>query len=153
MRKLNSFFLVGLLTVCLVLGGATYFVHGYQVQRNARGLLDRARKAQDEGKLARAAESLSQYLNLKNDDGESWRWYAQVLDKLHADGTPRAREKVYMVQEETLRHDSGDVELERRCADLALELRRSVDARRHLQNLLDRLPEQAKIGPKAAELE
>jgi tetratricopeptide (TPR) repeat protein len=139
--------------LCLVLGGATYFVHGYQVQLNARKLLDRARKAEDEGKLVRAAESLSQYLSLKNDDGESWRWYAQVLDKLYADGTLRAREKVYMVQEEALRHDSGDSELERRCADLALELGRSGDARRHLQRLLGGLPEQAKTGPKAAELE
>jgi tetratricopeptide (TPR) repeat protein len=153
MRKLNPIFLGGLVAVCLVLGGATYFVHVVQIQSNARVLLDRAHKDEDEGKLARAAESLKQYLNLKNSDGVTWRWYARVLDKLDADGSRRAREQVFMVHEEALRHNPGDSELERRCADLALECGRAGDAERHLQVLLDKLPEQVKTGPKAAELE
>ena len=49
MRKLNLVFLLGVVMAVLVLSGAAYLVHGRQVQRNASALLDRARKAEEQG--------------------------------------------------------------------------------------------------------
>ena len=94
-RQLNLVFLIGLLTVLIVLGGATYFVHGFQVQRNAAALLDRAHKAESQGDLAKAVETLNQYLNLKRDDGETWRWYTRLVDDLHADNLDRRLNVLY----------------------------------------------------------
>src|SRR3954452_23915910 len=89
MRKLNLVFLIGLLTVSFVLGGATYFVHGFQIKRNAAALLERARKSESEGTLPKAVEALDQYLNLKRDDGETWQWYARLVDDLYAENGGR----------------------------------------------------------------
>ena len=91
-------------------------------------MLDRARKDEEQGKASKAAEALGQYLSLRPRDRETWRWYARVLDETTKDR--RRREQVYLVCEEALRYNPGDPALERRCVDLALELRpeRTADA-------------------------
>ena len=58
----------------------------------------------------------------------------------------RRRDQVFLVHEEALRYNPGDSELERRCADLALELGRYKDAQRHLTNLLENA-QQGFAGP------
>ena len=146
MRKLNLVFLLGVVMAVLVLGGAAHLVHGRQVQRNASALLDRARKAEEQGEGAKAAEALGQYLSLRPRDGETWRWYARVRDEVTTDS--RRRDQVYLVYEEALRYNPGDLALERRCVDLALELRpaRTADAKRHLKVLLTQAAEQLEQG-------
>ena len=146
MRKLNLVFLFGVVMAVLVLGGAAYLVRGRQVQRNAAVLLDRARKDEEQGKASKAAEALGQYLSLRPRDRETWRWYARVLDETTKDR--RRREQVYLVCEEALRYNPGDPALERRCVDLALELRpeRTSDAKRHLKVLLTRAAEKLEQG-------
>src|SRR5208337_161978 len=90
--------------------------------------------------------ALRQYLSLRPRDGEAWRWYARVLDEVNTDS--RRREQVYLVYEEALRYNPGDPALERRCVDLALELRpeRTADAKRHLKVLLSRAAENLEKG-------
>src|SRR5271157_2694756 len=141
MRKLNLVFLLGLVMALLALSGAVYLVHGRQVQRNASVLLDRARKDEEQGKGSKAADALRQYLSLRPRDGEAWRSYARVLDGVTKNS--RRRDQVYLVYEEALRYNPGDPVLERRCVDLALELRpeRTADAKRHLKVLLTRAAE------------
>src|SRR5271157_311914 len=141
MRKLNLVFLLGLVMALLALSGAAYLVHGRQVQRNASALLDRARKNEEQGKASKAADALRQYLSLRPRDGEAWRSYARVLDGVTKNS--RRRDQVYLVYEEALRYNHGDPALERRCVDLALELRpeRTADAKRHLKVLLTRAAE------------
>ncbi len=68
------------------------------------------------------------------------------------DSDRRRRERVYLVYEEALRYNPGDSKLERRCADLALELERYNDAQRYLQNLVKKVPSDSKGQPAAAEL-
>src|SRR5271165_5671485 len=156
MRKLNPVFLLGVVMAVLVLGGAACLVHGRQVQRNASALLDRAQKDEEQGKASKAAVALGQYLSLRPHDGETWRWYARVRDEVTTDS--RRRDQVYLVYEEALRYNPGDPVLERRCADLALELRpaRTTDARRHIEALLTRagkqLDENAEVANAAIEL-
>ena len=53
------------------------------------------------------------------------------------DATRRRLERVFLVHEGALRYNAGDVKLERRCVDLALELGRYSDALRHLSRLLE----------------
>jgi len=150
MRKLNLVFLLGVVMALLMLSGATYLVHGRQVERNASALLDHARKAEEQGERSRASEALRHYLTLRPADGETWRWYARLLDELTTD--IRRRDRVYLVYEEALRNNPGDPALERRCVDLALELRpeRTADARSHLRVLLALPPEKLKKDPEAS---
>ena len=147
MRKLNLIFLLGVVMAVLVLGGAAYLVRGRQVQRNASALLDRARKAEEQGEGAKAVEALRQYLSLRPRDGETWRWYARMLDGVTKNN--RRRDEHYLVYEEALRYNPGDPALERRCVDLALELRpeRTADAKRHLKVLLTQVAEKLEKGP------
>jgi tetratricopeptide (TPR) repeat protein len=135
MRKLNLAFLVGLVAVIVLLSGATYAVHEYQVQRNAVTLLDSARRAEAENKLAKAAEFLNQYLNLKREDGKTWQWYAEVIDRLYPEGSPR-REQVFLVYEQALRLKPDDQQLKRRCAEVALKIGRFQEAANYLEQLL-----------------
>ena len=146
MRKLNLVFLLGVVMAVLVLGGAAYLARGRQVQRNASALLDRARKDEEQGKASKAAEALGQYLSLRPRDGDTWRWYARVLDEVTTDS--RRHDQVYLVYEEALRYNPDDPALERRCVDLALELRpeRTADAKRHLKALLTRAAEKLEQG-------
>src|SRR5271157_2385517 len=146
MRKLNPVFLLGVVMAVLVLGGAACLVHGRQVQRNASALLDRAQKDEEQGKASKAAVALGQYLSLRPHDGETWRWYARVRDEVTTDS--RRRDQVYLVYEEALRYNPGDPALERRCVDLALELRpaRTTDAKRHLKVLLTQAAEKLEQG-------
>ena len=135
MRRLNLVFLVVLLIGTTVLGGGVYLVHGFQMRRNASALLDRACHAESTADLAKAEESLGLYLNLRPDDGSAWVKYAHVVDDRDADR--RRTNSNFLVHEEALRYNANDKMLGRRCAELALELRRYHDAHRHLSDLLD----------------
>ena len=77
-RRLNLAFLATLFATVAVLGGGMHLVHGFQMQRNASALLDRARRAEAGNDLGKAEQSLSEYLNLRRDDGPAWEWYARV---------------------------------------------------------------------------
>jgi tetratricopeptide (TPR) repeat protein len=137
MRRINVSFLVGILTVSIVLAGATHLVHGFQLKRNAAALLDRARKAEEGGSLSEAAAVLRQYLSLGRGHGEAWRWYARLMDRLHGEDGGR-RQEVFLIYEEALRNNPGDRRLELRCIELALDphLNRTSQARKHLAALL-----------------
>jgi cellulose synthase operon protein C len=137
MRRLNLVFLAMLLVVVAVMGGGLQVLHGFQVRRNASALLDRARRAESGGDLEKAEQLLDQYLNLEREDGPTWEWYARIVDERSAEG--RRRERVFLIHEEALRHQSSSVKLERRCADLALELGRYSEAQRHFASLLEQL--------------
>src|SRR5271157_4515729 len=151
MRKLHIGFLVGFMTVLGLCGGGTYLLHRVQMQRNASSLLDRARTAEAGGNLLGAEESLSLYLGLKRDDSAAWAWYARITDERTKE--PRGRERVFLVNEEALRKNPDDRKLERRCAELAIELERHNDARRHLIHLNQAIQADPEKAAEAAELE
>ncbi len=103
--------------------------------------------------LGKAAQSLVEYLNIEREDGPVWDWYARLMDQIHVYSNHRQRSLVFLNYEQALRHNRGDSTIERRCADLALELRRYKDAQRHYTNLLATVPSDSKVQPMAAELE
>src|SRR5271157_3889693 len=135
MRMLNLIFLVVLLAALAVFSGGMHVVHGIQVQRKASSLLDRARRAEAGNDLGKTEQALGQYLRLEREHGPTWKWYARIVDQ--GDSDRQRRERVFLVHEEALRYNPGDSELERRCADLALEQGLYKEAQRHLTNLLE----------------
>ncbi len=151
MRKLNVAFLVGLVCALSVLGVGIHFVHAYQVGRNVSALLDRARRAETAKNLAKTEEALSQYLQVKRGDGPTWAWYARVVEQL----TPKdsGRQRNYLVHEQALKYNPGDSLLARRCVELAMELGRYNDARRHIESLYRRAPKDSEGQPADADLE
>ena len=137
MRRINLVFLAFLLSAVSLLAGALHVAHGIQMRRSAPALLERASRAEADRDLAKAEESLALYLSLRREDGPAWRWYARIVDRRDTD--QRRRDRVYLIHMEALRHNSGDMELGRRCAELALDLGRYGDARSYLTELIDRL--------------
>ncbi len=155
MRRLNLVFLAVLLAVAAALGGGMHLVHDLQIRRNASALLDRARRAESSNDLEKVEQSLGQYLQIRREDGPAWEWYARVV--LKRDSDHRQRDRVLLVYEQALRHNPGDLKLERRCADVALELARYKnelgwydDAQRHLTILIEQLPLNSQGQPVAA---
>src|SRR5207302_342392 len=61
------------------------------------------------------------------------------------------RERVFLVYQQALRQNPGDPKLERRCADLALELGRYADAGRYLTKLQAEGQKDSRRQPAAAE--
>ncbi len=151
MRKLHLGFLVGTSVILGFCGLGTFLLHKAQMQRNASSLLDRALSAEAGGNLRRAEESLSLYLAIKQEDGSAWIDYARITDKQAR--SPRDRERVYLVYEEALRKNPGDRKVERRCAELAMELQRNGDARQYLNHLNDSIQADPAKSAEAAELE
>ncbi len=135
MRRLNLVFLTALLVGGTVAGVGIHLVHGFQVRRNAWALLDRARRAESAHDMAKAEQSLGRYLDLRGEEGPVWAWYARVVDDRIVDR--RRLDRDFLVHEEALRHNRSDARLERRCAEIAMEMGRHNDARRHLVHLLE----------------
>ena len=150
MRKLNLVFLAILFAAVALLGAGMHLVHGMQVRRNASVLLKRAREAESGHDLEKAEQSLRQYLNFRREDGPAWEFYARVVDERDVDR--RNRERVLLIHEEALGYNAGDRKLERKCADIALELQRFGDAKRHLKKLLDSSTTNTSAQPAASEL-
>src|SRR5262245_2023874 len=140
MRTLNLTFLVILLVGLALFGGALHLVHGIQMQRNATVLLERARRAEAEDRLAEAEKALSWYVNIRPQDGQAWAWYARIVDR--RDVTRAWLWKSYLIHQEALRHESNDRELKRRAADLAMELNQYAygNAALLLNELLEKAP-------------
>ena len=150
MRRLNLLFLAGMIVVLLVSSAVVYLAHSRQVARNASALLVDARQAEERGDAWETSQALERYLNLRPSDRDAWRWYARVYDQVAVD---RARgDKLYLVYQEAFRHNPDDRSLERRCVDLALELRpqRTADARRYLVDLQAVPAAMLKEDPRAA---
>ena len=151
MRKINFPFLIGLLALGAATAVGVHLLHGHQVRRNASALLERAQTAEAANDLEKAENELGRYLNINPRDAGAWARYARLLDRKTPTGPERSQ--VYLVLERAQRDNPKDAELERRCAEVGLELGRFSDARRHLRALLEQGPKDAAGKPADAELE
>src|ERR1700731_1114637 len=126
--------LVGGLLLCVT---CVHFVHGYQIRRQARALLDQARRAEQEGDVVRAAEYLHTYLGFEPGDTDALAAYGLALDK-QASSSTAARLEAYFALEQVLRREPERHALRRHLVDLAMTLQRFTDAQVHLEFLLQR---------------
>jgi len=135
-RRLNLAFLFGLLALTAVLIGGAYGLRAYQKQRWAPILLKRAEVVEAEGRVGRAVELLRLYLTIRPGDAEAWTHYARLL----ADGADPnlGLGQVYSIGLKALKLKGEDEALERRCAEMALELGRFDEARDGFNRLIAR---------------
>jgi tetratricopeptide (TPR) repeat protein len=138
-----------LLTVLALLGVGVHLVHAYQVARNIGVLLNRANQAAnaaDEAKaacdlakaaeaLARAADYYGRYLGFHPDDADAMAKLGVVLDEQAKSQAQKLR--AVLVLEKAVRLDPGRDDVRRRLAALAATIGRTLDAREHLNYLLN----------------
>jgi tetratricopeptide (TPR) repeat protein len=142
--KINIRFLA-ILLVCLALGGGgIYFLHGYQVQRNAGVFLDRADRAEKDAEATadakdkeahyrKEAEHLRRYLAFRPKDTEARARFGVLLEKLAR--SPKDLVDTLLVYDTVLRQDLERKDIRLRAAKLALLIGRHADALEHLTTL------------------
>jgi tetratricopeptide (TPR) repeat protein len=125
---------LGLLAVLLVAGAAVHAVHGYQVRRHARALLERADRAEEAGQNEQAAALLQRYLELAPDDTPALLRYGAALEKLPA--TPDNRWLAVAAYRQVLARSPSNADVRGRLADRLMELEEYAEARGQLEILL-----------------
>jgi tetratricopeptide (TPR) repeat protein len=134
-RRLNVKGTAVLILVVAVLGGAVHWVHGLQVQHNAKALRARGLKAEETGDLDKAIGYLRLYLGFVPGDDEALIRYGLLLDRRAR--TPRDRLQPFLVLEQALRRQPTRHDLRRRLVEITMELGRYSDARAHIEALLN----------------
>src|SRR6266513_2539042 len=82
MRRKVNVKLVGSVLVGLLVAGVTvHFLHGYQVQRNAYRLLERAEQAAEAKDDEKALAYYAQYLTFVPGDIDALQKYVEALDR------------------------------------------------------------------------
>lgn len=135
-RRVNARFLVALVFAGLVGGAAVHFWRGYQVQRTAGLLLERATVEEEAGREVATVEVLRHYLSLKPDDVDALVRLVLILER--SARSQAEREKVLAAFEQVLRRDPNRKDARIRLVRLAMEpdLRRYGQAGAHLRILL-----------------
>lgn len=138
MKRVNLKLLVALVSLVVLGCLGTYFLHRYQVSRNAGGLAKLAREKLDEGKPDEALALFGRYLGYRRDDREALAEYSELLlDRAERPGSTRADlSRAYTLLEEAVRKNPGNHPLRRRLAEFQLRIGRFGDAREHLRVLL-----------------
>ena len=136
-RTLNVRLLGLLVFVAASLAGAVHVVHGVQVKRSARILLEESGEYEVRDEPEKAADYLGRYLVFVPDDGEALVRYALLLgsDKLATSTLARAR--ALAVADKALICAPGHRDVRRAAVDLAIALGEYDAARSHLKILRD----------------
>jgi len=152
MKTLNVRLVAILLGCGLVCCVAVYFVHGFQLRRNAYVYLERAEEAkqraeklQDEDdaekqmkEYVEAIQNLDWYIKLVPDDVEAltdlgWLW----ADIAQIARDRRMFSNAFSMLEKVLRHDSTRTDVRRKLIEIYIALERYADARDHIESLPD----------------
>lgn len=145
MKKVNLRFV--LLLVAVLVGGVVgvFFLHRFQVTRNAGSLAKLARAKLSEGKNGEALNLFSRYVAYRPDDKEAYAEFAGlVLDRAEAPGATRNDvARAYGVLETAVRRNPDDDALRQRLAEFQMRIGRFGDAREHLQVLRSKATELA----------
>lgn len=151
MKKVNLRLLLVLVTVFV--GGVvgTYFLHKFQVTRNAGSLAKLARTKLAEGKTGEAITLFNRYVAYRPDDKAAYAEYAGLLlDRAEAPGASRNDlGRAYNVLETAIRRNPDDDDLRQRLASFQMRIGRFGDAREHLQILRSRVGSGSATPPPA----
>ena len=132
-RTLSIRFLALLLIAASILGVGTHYLHGYQVKRNARALLEYAEQAKEAKEPDKELGHLARYVGLEPSDGEARARYVLLLERLSPPGEAKGR--AYLALDDALRRNPDRADVRRRAAELAMAFGRYGDARGHLKEL------------------
>jgi exosortase len=137
-RAVNPRALLMLLAGAVLLGAGIPLVHGFQVKRNARGLLDEALRLEQDGRPEGAVAHLRLYLDLAPTDTDALARYGSLLGRLAR--SPADRLEAYLVLGRALSRDDRRQDLRRQTAELAVAVGRFTEAQAHLEVLLEADP-------------
>jgi len=135
--------LVGMVALGIL---GTYFLHRFQVARNAGGIAKLAQAKLDEGKADEAIGLYARYLGYRRDDTEALTAYANLLlDRANRPGANRNdMARAFNTLEEAVRKKPDDHALRRKLADFQLRIGRYTDARDHFLLLRELCTEDSK---------
>src|SRR5438876_6079626 len=131
--RINFKLLLLTLTILVFTGTGAFFVHRFQVQRNAADLLVEAEHAQEQRHPDRAVRFLSRYLMLRPHDVDARVRIAELLEQSAA--SPRQLRQVLGAYQQVLLRDDRPT-MHRKVAALQLVLGDYDDAQAELEALL-----------------
>jgi cellulose synthase operon protein C len=134
-----------LIAVLGLIGGTGFFVHGFQIQRLARSVVEQADRAWKKGDLAKAELLLRGHLVNISDDLDVRYQYANLL--LEISRTPARQEQALGIYYGILTRSTGLVTVRKRLMELLFEMGQYGRAQDQLQILLGPDPlEKSKDG-------
>ncbi|MBI1831499.1 MAG: tetratricopeptide repeat protein, partial [Planctomycetes bacterium] len=131
-RKINLKLVGIVLAGLFILSVAVHFLHGYQVQRNAYRLLERADRASAEKDVDKALTYYALYLTFSPNDFDATQKYAELLDRRGDDGD---RVHLILLLEQVLRGKPNEHGLRLRLVHNLIALDRFSEAIDHLKRL------------------
>lgn len=145
-KRLNTRFLLIFSVSVLAFLTCTYFVHGFQVRRNADVLISRAESARSAGDLALSADYYRRYLGFVPNDAAALGKYGLLLSDPQFAKNKRDSYAALQILEKALRSNPNQHDLRRSAVRLSIELNLFANARDDLNNYL--LP----VAPEDGEL-
>ena len=127
MQRVNYRFFFGVLACFLGATAGVYFLHAWQIERNAEGHARRADVCEADGKPDEAIGELEQYFIYRSHDKKRNRQYALLLHaraRLKGASSSQVREAINAL-DKALRGAPDDDELREILAELALDARES----------------------------
>ena len=138
LRPVNVRFVVGLVSVVLVVSVGIWGLHRYQMQSMSTALLERSQHSREAGDLEGSVQYLRDYLRMVPGDTDALQTLTSLLDD--AAENPQQRFEVLQKYEELFRRQPNNADVRRKLIDLSIYFGRYSDAIEHLQALLSDSP-------------
>jgi tetratricopeptide (TPR) repeat protein len=125
-------------------------LHAFQVERNARDLLEEATRAEEQGEPYEAIDYLVQYLALQRKDTDARARLGLLLDSSAATAGPAEagyRRAAYATLDQVLVDSPDRRDIRRRVAEMLVAMGRFADAREHVEILLNAKDKDPKDPP------
>jgi tetratricopeptide (TPR) repeat protein len=148
MRKLNVKLLVGLVVGSVVFLGGIYFLHRWQVSRNANSLFTRAQKAEEKGEYDEAMKLYLRFVQHKKEDDRGWEALASAATKAAdaPDASLTTKFKAYQLLEQTAAEIPDNADVRRQLVDFQISIGRYGDALTSLEPLIEKVETDHKNG-------
>ncbi len=144
-RRLNVRSLTTLVAVTLVAGFAIHWIHDRQVYKSINDYLRRVDVAEAKGDYRGAADNLRIYLTLRPNDLPSMSRYALLLSQDETKATRAELDRAAKLIEVILVRDREHPDLRRRLVRIDRRLGLFLEARTHLNRLLEGAPRDGEL--------
>ena len=137
MKRVNLRFFLILVSVLVALSVGIFFLHRFQINRNAEGLARLAQERLAEDRVEVAIELFQRYLHYRPNDGEILGQLGNLLLKKAEDRTAKRDtvNRAAQALERAVLKSPEDIALRRKLAEFLLKKGRFVDAHDHLKLL------------------
>jgi cellulose synthase operon protein C len=143
-EQLNLRRLGWLVATLLLLAAGLFFLHRFQLQRNAVNLRDLSRWAESQGRADRAAHFLNLYLSFVPQDTAARADYGTIVENMAH--TAKDRQIAMELYDQVLLEDPDRRDIRLRLARLQVEAGDFSEALRHLRLLGEKAPDDADVS-------